>query len=676
MFNAITLCFLAPLFTLSLLRADEDNTRAPRIPVNDPPAVNVLDTPVLRDLDVSRDLCIKGSLYVGGDFIASGTVPGGGTGGGGGGGGGDTGSPLIVNATAGNDSYIIFEENGVERGRMGSLTGSNNFFMSVDGGGSSAFLLGVDASVITARDFLGATDVVVTQSIHAKNLVVNAGDGTQVNANPAATRELSTIDLAEFMLCLNDAGNIAYMYGDFNLMRIVDVSDPSNMILLDTVNVGNVLALAFSSGILCVCGGSTFRTLDPITLAEKDSIPLATSPISMAVGPIGSSIYAFVAGDSDGFLYVVDVTDPDNIALVQAYAMPRPSAVVLSGETLFVIDIDSSLLYSIDASGLPGPLVEISTVATVQSPVGLAVEGNIVVVGTFFLGGTIQTINVQNPAAMVALDTFNNIGIAQTLNHILAIMDGAVFVFGFQGVSYFIAVISIADPSSMVQVAELFFPSIYNPQDIAVYNHTIFVAGYPEVSYAFTDAFTSPTLGLSIVGTATIQGDLVVGRDDAVLFVSSSDNRVGIKTASPAAPYALDVAGSCTASVFSVSSDFFLKKNMYEIDHPAEKLAKIRGVTFDWSSAQCAMGRSTGKREIGVIAQEVEAQFPELITYWKQPDLAISYRGVDYDRLNAVILAAVNEHTRELHAAQDNLARLSDLVATYTHRVATAGEGI
>ena len=45
----------------------------------------------------------------------------------------------------------------------------------------------------------------------------------------------------------------------------------------------------------------------------------------------------------------------------------------------------------------------------------------------------------------------------------------------------------------------------------------------------------------------------------------------------------------------------------------------------------------------GVIAEEVEAQFPELV--FRLPDLpeADNYRGVDYSKLSALLIEAVKE---------------------------------
>ena len=55
------------------------------------------------------------------------------------------------------------------------------------------------------------------------------------------------------------------------------------------------------------------------------------------------------------------------------------------------------------------------------------------------------------------------------------------------------------------------------------------------------------------------------------------------------------------------------------------------------------MGRSTGHTELGMIAQDIEKSYPELVTYWKEAGSTEAYRGVDYERFTAVLLEAIKE---------------------------------
>jgi hypothetical protein len=75
--------------------------------------------------------------------------------------------------------------------------------------------------------------------------------------------------------------------------------------------------------------------------------------------------------------------------------------------------------------------------------------------------------------------------------------------------------------------------------------------------------------------------------------------------------------GSTAAFVGDVTantSDRRLKKNVVNIDSPLEKISKINGVYFNWNeTAKELMDRDTDVRDIGFIAQEVQAVLPEII---------------------------------------------------------------
>ena len=151
-------------------------------------------------------------------------------------------------------------------------------------------------------------------------------------------------------------------------------------------------------------------------------------------------------------------------------------------------------------------------------------------------------------------------------------------------------------------------------------------------------------------GKLTFTND--IGGGVALMTLDPVNNRVGIYQDNPS--YRLDVNGDCHASSFPVSSDERLEKDIAPLTHVLGKLEKIRGVSFDWNEVYDSLGRSTGRREIGVIAQEVEAQFPELVTHWGDQE----YHAVDYGRMTAVLIEAVKElcaENRELEKRLEDL---------------------
>ena len=126
---------------------------------------------------------------------------------------------------------------------------------------------------------------------------------------------------------------------------------------------------------------------------------------------------------------------------------------------------------------------------------------------------------------------------------------------------------------------------------------------------------------------------------------------VGIGTTSPAEE--LHVIGNILASGTVTPSDAKFKTNVTPLRNMLEKLKQIRGVSFEWNEAAKVLGHSTGQRDIGVIAQEVEAVFPELVTTWGDE----GYKAVDYGKLTGALIEAV----KELHA--ENVAQHQRIAA-------------
>ena len=81
----------------------------------------------------------------------------------------------------------------------------------------------------------------------------------------------------------------------------------------------------------------------------------------------------------------------------------------------------------------------------------------------------------------------------------------------------------------------------------------------------------------------------------------------------------IDSTGEITATNFNTTSDATLKQNINPIQDPLSLLNSINGVTFDW--------KDTAKSSVGLIAQEVEKIFPELVSTNKQGK-AVNYNGI------------------------------------------------
>lgn len=158
------------------------------------------------------------------------------------------------------------------------------------------------------------------------------------------------------------------------------------------------------------------------------------------------------------------------------------------------------------------------------------------------------------------------------------------------------------------------------------------------------------------IGTTVPVGLLQVGTSPNAPLVVLASGNVGVKTNSPG--YDLDVAGQAHATAFPTSSDIRLKENIVNLSASGsilEKLKRIRGVYFDWNNICKSLGRATKGRQIGVIAQEVEPIFPELVTISSNGS---GYKGVDYGRFSSVLLEGIKEQQRQIEEQQKSIEEL------------------
>jgi len=120
--------------------------------------------------------------------------------------------------------------------------------------------------------------------------------------------------------------------------------------------------------------------------------------------------------------------------------------------------------------------------------------------------------------------------------------------------------------------------------------------------------------------------------------------------------HALDVGGDIQCVALHETSDGRSKTDVRELSNALDAVSRLRGVTFAWNEDAGSVGATPGERGIGVIAQEVEDVFPELVS---APEG--SHRAVDYSKLTAVLIEAVKELKDENAALK---ARLDALEAS------------
>ena len=104
---------------------------------------------------------------------------------------------------------------------------------------------------------------------------------------------------------------------------------------------------------------------------------------------------------------------------------------------------------------------------------------------------------------------------------------------------------------------------------------------------------------------------------------------------------------------FSQVSDRRFKRDLAPIASPLQRLSRVGGYTFRWNADAWRVGQEEGREEIGLVAQEVEAAFPGVVS-GVTSEAAGAYKVVDYAKLVAALVAAVNELRARVEVLEKN----------------------
>jgi len=97
----------------------------------------------------------------------------------------------------------------------------------------------------------------------------------------------------------------------------------------------------------------------------------------------------------------------------------------------------------------------------------------------------------------------------------------------------------------------------------------------------------------------------------------------------------IDNSGTVTSATFLYSSDAALKEDIQTIENPLEKVQALRGVSYKW--------KDTGKKDIGLVADEVEEVLPELV-------VENEHKQMDYGHMIGLLVEAIKEQQKEIEA--------------------------
>jgi hypothetical protein len=150
------------------------------------------------------------------------------------------------------------------------------------------------------------------------------------------------------------------------------------------------------------------------------------------------------------------------------------------------------------------------------------------------------------------------------------------------------------------------------------------------------------TLNATTINASTFNGSLNTSASYQV-------NSFGVGTGATGTAGEIRATNNITAYY---SSDSKFKENVRDIDDATAKVVAIGGKYFDWTDAYIAEhggedGYFIQKADFGVIAQDVQAVFPQAVR--ARPDGSLA---VDYEKLSALAFAAIAELIKRIEVLE------------------------
>jgi len=189
---------------------------------------------------------------------------------------------------------------------------------------------------------------------------------------------------------------------------------------------------------------------------------------------------------------------------------------------------------------------------------------------------------------------------------------------------------------------------------------------------------TTPGAKLDVNGTITTTGQMWINNASPTIYFKDTDHRGAMLhnnsnlfyvlrgceatasttwcTVGGVWPFVINLETNAitTGGSITATSDIRLKTNIKPLpENILDKVEQLRGVYFNWKT-EADMGNA---RQIGVIAQEVEKIFPELVI--TSPD---GYKAVGYDRLGPILIEAIKEQQVEIDSLKSQVTDLKNEV--------------
>ncbi|MEQ8689171.1 MAG: tail fiber domain-containing protein, partial [Imperialibacter sp.] len=581
---------------------------------------------------------------------------------------------VTVSGTVAGANPLVFE---------GATTDINDLTIAITDPTAARTITFPDASGTVALDNNGASALTTAEIDQLENIDLTTISTTQWGYLGATNQGVATTDNVTF----NQVTGTLQTAAQPNVTSVgtlTSVTSSGAISTTGTLNADGVVTLGTAGNTTTVEGA--LAVTEATTLNGAVTLGDAAADIITVTGTVaGASPLVFEGLTVDAFETTIAVTDP---TASRTITLPDASGTVLldastlgtfaSGTTITDNATVKSALDELDAA-----VSAVSTPTLTQVLTAGAAAGNNSITGVNDLGATSLTLGgtpiTSTGAELNILD-----GITSTTAE-LNILDGVT-----------------ATASELNYLAGV-------TAGTAAANKALVVNGTNDISLGTGD-FTATDITASnvlTVGTTALKtyadGKVSIGysafptgytdgaTDAGVIFEGANDNAVISQSANPITGFSFNptntqlavsgdvmidgqigTTGSMIAGGFTATSDRRLKDEIEELPNSLSSVTKLRGVSYFWKedTKQFASDQS---KQLGVIAQEIEIVFPELVTTHENGLKTVNYQGLipvlieaikEQQKLIEKLMADLsNEKTtkEEMKAALDKQMKLSEM---------------
>ena len=158
-------------------------------------------------------------------------------------------------------------------------------------------------------------------------------------------------------------------------------------------------------------------------------------------------------------------------------------------------------------------------------------------------------------------------------------------------------------------------------------------------------------IGHGMGGVHVDFGNTNIGDGSMGVNVSSDGDMVDIHAISTNINGELNVSGNLYAGGTLLSSDRRFKKDIITVNNALDKVLQLRGVYYYWRQKDFPNKNFDDKKELGLIAQEVESIIPEIVG-----ESVDGYKAVEYQKLVALLIEAIKEQQAIIDGQKTEMA--------------------